>query len=105
VRMFTKIGVTAATGALPVLLWAGAAGAQDQSQSQTIPQSQQCTGSQSQSQSQCTIATVATSLPQTTNTGGALARTGAEDMLPLALGGVALAGAVAVRGVRRRTSA
>ncbi len=103
-RMFTKIGVTAATGALPVLLWAGAAGAQSQSEA-TIPQSQSCTGSQSQSQSQCTIATVATSLPQTTNTGGALARTGAEDMLPLALGGVALAGAVAVRGVRRRTSA
>ena len=108
-RMFTKIGVTAATGALPVLLWAGAAGAQqspEQSPEQSPDQSQQCVGQSAQSQSQCTVPTVATSLPQTTSTGGGnLARTGAEDLLPLALGGVALAGAVAVRGVRRRTSA
>ena len=99
-RMFTKIGVTAATGALPVLLWAGAAGAQ-----QSPEQSPETNPQQSQSQSQQTVQTVATSLPQTTSTGGNLARTGAEDMLPLALGGVALAGAVAIRGVRRRTSA
>lgn len=99
-RMFTKMGVAAATGALPVLLWAGAASAQQSPQSpETQPQ-------QSQSQSQQTVQTVATSLPRTTGTGGGnLARTGAEDMLPLALGGVALAGAVAIRGVRRRTSA
>jgi len=37
---------------------------------------------------------------------GTLARTGAEDLLPLALGGVALGGAVVVRrGLRRRTAA
>ncbi len=100
-RMFTKIGVTAATTALPVLLWAGSAGAQQSPQSPV-----DCSQQSAQSQSQCTtVPTVATSLPQTTGTGGNLARTGAEDMLPLALGGVALAGAVAVRGVRRRSAA
>ena len=94
-RMFTKIGVTLASGAFPVLLWAGAAGAQ---QSPETTQSQ----SQSQSQSQQTQPVV-TTLPQTTNTGGTLARTGAEDVLPLAAGGVVLAGAVAYFGVRRRS--
>ena len=93
-RMFTKIGATLATGALPVLLWAGAASAQQ---------------SQSQSQSQSTVTTTATSLPVTSGTGstsgGTLARTGADDLLPLAVGGVALAGAVAVRGLRRRSVA
>ena len=96
-RMFTKIGVTVASGALPVLLWAGVASAQ---------QSPETSQSQSQSQSQSTPPTVATSLPTTTDTGGgSLARTGAEDLLPLALGGVAIAGAVAVRGARRRSAA
>ena len=95
-RMFTKIGVTAATGALPVLLWAGAAGAQ---------QSPEVTQSQSQSQSQMTTPpTVATSLPRTS--GGSLARTGNDELLPLAVGGAALAGAVVVRrGLRRRSAA
>jgi len=102
VRMFTKIGVTVAAGAFPVLLWAGAASAQ-QSQSQ----SQQ--DSQSQSQSQSSISTVVTTpsnLGGVNGGGGSsgtLARTGAEDLLPLALGGAAIAGAVAVRGVRRRS--
>ena len=99
-RMFTKIGVTVAAGAFPVLLWAGAASAQ-QSQSQ----SQQ--GSQSQSQSASTaistVTTISSFLGGTGGTGGTLARTGAEDLLPLALGGAAIAGAVAVRGVRRRS--
>ena len=108
-RMFTKIGVTAATGALPVLLWAGAAGAQQSPQSPETPQSpqsQNCPPGSQSPQSQCTVPTVATSLPQTTSTGGGnLARTGIDEMLPLALGGVALAGAVAVRGVRRRSAA
>ena len=107
-RMFTKIGVTAATTALPVLLWAGAAGAQQSPQDPQSGQSGQssvdCSQQSAQSQSQCNVSTVAP-LPQTTGTGGSLARTGAEDMLPLALGGVALAGAVAVRGVRRRSAA
>ena len=94
-RMFTKIGVTVASGALPVLLWAGAASAQQSPET-----------SQSQSQSQSTTSQVATSLPTTTDTGGGtLARTGAEDFLPLAVGGVVLAGAVAVYGVRRRSAA
>lgn len=102
-RMFTKMGVTAATAALPVLLWAGAASAQ-QSGSQV-----NC-NLQSQSQSpQCTsIATVPTTLPLTSGTGGdgSLARTGNEGMLPLAVGGAALAGAVVVRrGLRRRSAA
>ncbi len=58
-----------------------------------------------QSQSQQTVQTVATSLPRTTG-GGNLARTGSEDMLPLAVGGAALAGAVVVRrGLRRRSAA
>ncbi len=102
-RMFTKMGVTAATGALPVLLWAGAAGAQQSPQSPitTIDPCQ----SQSQSQSQqC----VSTTLPNTTprTTGGGLARTGDDSMLPLTVGGVALVGAVAVRrGLRRRSAA
>ena len=92
-RMFTKIGVTLATGAVPVLLWAGAAGAQQSGQSQ----------SQSGSQATTTPATN----PVTTNFGGGnLARTGADDLLPLALGGAALGGAVAVRrGLRRRSPA
>ncbi len=94
-RMFTKIGVTVASGALPVLLWAGAASAQQSPET-----------SQSQSQSQSTVSVAPTSFPTTTDTGGgALARTGAEDLLPLALGGVAIAGAVAVRGARRRSAA
>ena len=91
-RMFTKIGATLATGALPVLLWAGTAGAQ---------QSSETTQSQSQA---TTTPTSPTSLPTTTG-GGTLARTGAEDLLPLAIGGAALAGAVAVRGIRRRSVA
>ena len=110
-RMFTKMGVTAASAALPVLLWAGAASAQQsgsQSQSQSGSQSQSQSGSQSQSQSgsqQTSFTTIGT-LPTTTNTGGALARTGNEGMLPLAVGGAALAGAVAVRrGLRRRSAA
>lgn len=93
-RMFTKMGVTIASAGLPVLLWAGAAGAQ-QSPSQ----------SQSQSQSQSTFQTVPTTLSTggTGGTGGTLARTGAEDLLPLVVGGAALAGAVTVRrGLRRR---
>ena len=96
-RMFTKMGVTAASAALPVLLWAGAASAQ-----QSGSQSQ----SQSQSGSQSTFTTIGT-LPTTTNTGGgALARTGNSGMLPLAVGGAALAGAVVVRrGLRRRSAA
>ena len=105
-RMFTKMGVTAASAALPVLLWAGAASAQDQSQSQSGSQSQSQSGSQSQSQSgsQSTFTTFST-LPTTTG-GGALARTGNEGMLPLAVGGAALAGAVVVRrGLRRRSAA
>jgi len=99
--MFTKIGVTAASAAMPVLLWAGAAGAQQsssqcQSQSQSQVQSPECT---------TTIPTVATSLPTTSGT-GSLARTGADDMLPLAVGGAALAGAVVMRrGLRRRSAA
>ncbi|MEJ7765404.1 MAG: hypothetical protein WKF86_07900 [Acidimicrobiales bacterium] len=103
-HMFTKIGVTAASAAMPALLWAGAAGAQDsQSSLEERCQSQ----SQSQVQSpECTVPpTVATSLPQTSGS-GSLARTGAEDMLPLAVGGAALAGAVVVRrGLRRRSAA
>lgn len=101
-RMFTKIGVTLASGAFPVLLWAGAASAQTdttQSQSQSSTTQSQ---SQSQSQSASTIQQSPTN-PQTTNTGGTLARTGAEDVLPLAAGGVVLAGAVAYFGVRRRS--
>ncbi len=93
-RMFTKIAATLATGALPVVLWAGAAGAQQSSE--TTVQSQQ---------SQSTVSVAPTSLPNTSGTGGTLARTGAEDLLPLAIGGVALAGAVAVRGLRRRSVA
>ena len=97
-RMFTKIGVTLASGTLPVLLWAGAAGAQ---QSPETTQSQsQTTQSQSQSQ-QTTVAPTPSTLP--TTTGGTLARTGAEDVLPLAAGGAVLAGAVAYFGVRRRS--
>ncbi|MEO5679025.1 MAG: hypothetical protein ABIS47_05075 [Acidimicrobiales bacterium] len=99
-RMFTKLGVTAATAALPVLLWAGAAGAQTSSfcQSPANAQSPQCV---------TTIATVATSLPNTSSVGsGGLARTGADDLLPLAVGGAALAGALAVRrGLRHRSPA
>ena len=100
-RMFTKMGVTAASAALPVLLWAGAASAQ-----QSGSQSQSQSGSQSQSQSASTFTTIST-LPTTTNTGGgALARTGNQGMLPLAVGGAALAGAVVVRrGLRRRSAA
>ena len=89
-RMFTKMGVTAASAALPVLLWAGAASAQSQSQS----------GSQ-----QTGFTTIGT-LPTTNTGGGALARTGNNGMLPLAVGGAALAGAVVVRrGLRRRSAA
>jgi hypothetical protein len=91
VRMFTKIGVTLATGTLPVLLWAGAAGAQQSPET-----------SQSQSQSQTSFTTPVTT-PTTTDNGGVLARTGVEDVLPLAIGGAALAGAVAFRSVRRRS--
>ena len=104
-RMFTKMGLTAASAALPVLLWAGAASAQSQSQSG----SQRCQSASQQSQSpECfTSSTGFTTLPTTTNTGGgALARTGNEGMLPLAVGGAALAGAVVVRrGLRRRSAA
>ena len=103
-RMFTKIGVTLASGAFPVLLWAGAAGAQqspETTQSQSASTTAAC-GSQSQSQSACTTAVAPSTLPTTTNT-GTLARTGAEDVLPLAAGGVVLAGAVAYFGVRRRS--
>ncbi len=90
-RMFTKIGVTVASGAFPVLLWAGAASAQQSPQT-----------SQSQSQSQSTVSTPTSQLPTTTG-GGTLARTGVDDVLPLAIGGAALAGAVAFRSVRRRS--
>lgn len=101
-RMFTKIGATLATGALPVLLWAGSAGAQ---QSPDTTQSQsQTTQSQSQSQSPSTVDTPTTPTLVETTGGGTLARTGADDLLPLALGGVAIAGAVAVRGARRRST-
>lgn len=91
-RMFTKMGVTIASAGLPVLLWAGAAGAQN-------------SGSQSQSQSQSTFQTVPTTFNfgGTGGNGGSLARTGAEDLLPLVVGGAALAGAVTVRGLRRRS--
>ena len=101
-RMFTKMGVTAATGALPVLLWAGAAGAQQSPQS---PITDPCQSPQSAQSPQCTVpSTVATSLPRTT--GGALARTGNDEVLPLAVGGAALVGAVVVRrGLRRRSAA
>ncbi len=95
-RMFTKIAVTAASGALPFLLWAGAASAQ---------QSQDNGFGQSQSQSQSTVAPPA-SFPSTSGTGGSggtLARTGADDLLPLALGGTAVAGAIVLYGVRRRS--
>ena len=108
-RMFTKLGATLATGALPVLLWAGAANAQqspDTTQSQSPNTTVDPCQSQSQSQQspECTVApTTIGTVPTTTNTGGTLARTGADDLLPLALGGVAIAGAVAVRGVRRRS--
>lgn len=91
-RMFTKMGVTIASAGLPVLLWAGAAGAQTNTTVQS-PQSQ-----------------ITVSVPPTIDTfggnGGTLARTGAEDMLPLAVGGAALAGALVVRrGLRRRSPA
>ncbi len=91
-RMFTKIGVTVATGALPVLLWAGAAGAQQSGQSQS---------------QQAPTAPGGPSFDAGAGArGGGLARTGAEDFLPLALGGAALGGAIAVRrGLRRRTTA
>ena len=93
-RMFTKIGITLATGALPVLLWAGAADAQ-----QSPPTTRQ-------SQSQSSPTSTANSFPTTTGTGGSLARTGANDLVPLALGGAALGGAIAVRrGLRRRSAA
>ncbi len=99
-RMFTKMGVTAASAALPVLLWAGAASAQ-----QSGSQSQSQLGSQSQSQSPQPIP-VDPGLPTTSAGGGALARTGNEGMLPLAVGGAALAGAIVVRrGLRRRSAA
>lgn len=98
-RMFTKIGVTLAAGAVPVLLWAGSANAQ-QSQSQDTG-----TG-QSQSQSSVTTPpTIPTSSVGGTGTGGSLPRTGANDLMPLAVGGAALGGALAVRrGLRRRGS-
>ncbi len=92
-RMFTKIGITAASGALPVLLWAGAAGAQQ---------------SQSQSQSQQSTPSSASTISGIGGTGGSgtLARTGTSDLMPLALGGVALGGAIVVRrGLRRRSPA
>jgi len=92
--MFTKIGVTVAAGAFPVLLWAGAAGAQQ---------------SQSQSQSESTAISTVTTLTTATGgggTGGTLARTGDNSLLPLAIGGMALGGAVvARRGLRRRSLA
>jgi uncharacterized protein (UPF0218 family) len=94
VRMFTKIGVTVATGALPVLLWAGAAGGQ-QSQSQ----------SQSPSTVDTTPTTISSTIDGTGTGGGALARTGNEDLLPLGAAGVAVAGAVIIYGVRRRSLA
>ena len=92
-RMFTKLGVTVASGALPVLLWAGAASAQEDPQSPQSPQSPDTTAG-------------TTPLPTTTGGGGGtLARTGAEDLLPLALGGAAVTGAVVVRrGIRRRSA-
>lgn len=88
-RMFTKVGVTIASAGLPVLLWAGAAGAQDPSQSE---------------QSESTFATTPTTFSGFGGTGGTLARTGADDLLPLAVGGAALAGAVVVRRALRRRS-
>jgi len=99
--MFTKIGVTVATGALPVLLWAGAAGAQvDPCQSQSQSQSQQC------NTSSVPATSVPTGVLDTGSGTGTLARTGADDLIPLALGGVALGGAIAVRrGLRRRSLA
>ena len=103
-RMFTKIGVTLATGAVPVLLWAGTAGAQ-QSQSQSQPQ-------QSQLQNPTAPggpsfdAGAGTRGDNTATRGGNLANTGAEDLLPLVLGGAALGGALAVRrGLRHRSAA
>ena len=96
-RMFTKLGVTLASGAVPVLLWAGTAGAQ-QSQSQSQPQ---------QSQAQNPTAPGGPSFDAGAGTrGGNLANTGAEDFLPLVLGGAALGGAIAVRrGLRHRSAA
>ena len=93
-RMFTKIGVTVATGALPVLLWTGSAGAQTQP-------------TQSQSQSQSTVSTSPTSLVNGGGGGGTLARTGgSDDLMVLAIGGVVLGGAVGVSyGLRRRSAA
>lgn len=92
-RMFTKMSVTIASAGLPVLLWAGAAGAQ----TNTTVQSPQ---------SQVTVAPVPSTFDTFGGNGGTLARTGAEDMLPLAVGGAALAGALVVRrGLRRRSPA
>lgn len=91
-RKFTKMGIAIASAGLPVMLWAGAAGAQDPpSQSEQSPSS---------------FATTPTTFSGGGGTGGTLARTGADDLLPLAVGGAALAGAVAVRrGLRRRSPA
>lgn len=89
-RMFTKMGIAIASAGLPVMLWAGAAGAQGQSPEQ----------------SPSSFATTPTTFSGGGGTGGTLARTGADDLLPLAVGGAALAGAVAVRrGLRRRSPA
>jgi len=102
--MFTKIGVTVASGTLPVLLWVGAASGQQSTQSAVTDPCQ--SQSQSQLQSQCVTSTVATTvntIPVSTggSGGGTLARTGINDLLPLALGGIALGGAVVVRRGRR----
>lgn len=101
-RMFTKMGLTVAAGAMPVLLWAGSASAQ-QSQSQSPGQSQ----SQSQLQPPIPInPTLPTQNSSGNSGGGGLARTGNNELLPLAVGGAALAGAVVVRrGLRRRSPA
>ena len=101
-RMFTKIGITLATGAVPVLLWAGTAGAQ-QSQSQAPPQQSQVQnptdpGGPSFDAGAGTRDNMATR-------GGNLANTGAEDLLPLVLGGAALGGAIAVRRLRHHSAA
>ncbi len=85
-RKFTKMGIAIASAGLPVMLWAGAAGAQSQSE-----------------QSPSSFATTPTTFSGGGGTGGTLARTGADDLLPLALSGAALAGAIGFRSVRRRS--
>ena len=104
-RMFTKIGVTLATGAVPVLLWAGTAGAQ-QSQEQQSQSQQQQQQFQSQQQQDPTAPGGPSFDAGGGTRGGTLANTGAEDRLPLVLGGAALGGAIAVRrGLRHRSAA